>query len=150
MKSLYTATDSQEILSRIESLQPIAERQWGKMDVAQMLAHCSLATQMALGIHKPQRRLLGRLLGGFFKKDYVASEKPMGKNSPTHPMLVMTDAHEFDKEKTKLLGLVKQFANGGEAACTTHPHSFFGKLTPTEWGISQYKHLDHHLRQFGA
>jgi Protein of unknown function (DUF1569) len=34
--------------------------------------------------------------------------------------------------------------------CTTHPHSFFGRMTADEWAILMYKHLDHHLRQFGA
>jgi len=38
----------------------------------------------------------------------------------------------------------------GPAGCTKHPHSFFGKLTPEEWAILSYKHLDHHLRQFGV
>ena len=43
-----------------------------------------------------------------------------------------------------------RFVNGGPRVCTTHPHPFFGRLTPAEWAIQQYKHLDHHLRQFGA
>jgi Protein of unknown function (DUF1569) len=43
-----------------------------------------------------------------------------------------------------------RFAKGGAEGCTKHPHNFFGKLTPLEWATGMYKHLDHHLRQFGA
>jgi len=50
----------------------------------------------------------------------------------------------------RLAGLIDRFAAGGPAGCTQHPHSFFGPLTPDEWAILMYKHLDHHLRQFGV
>jgi hypothetical protein len=46
--------------------------------------------------------------------------------------------------------LIDRFAAAGPQGCTTHPHAFFGSLTPDEWAILMYKHLDHHLRQFGA
>ena len=41
-------------------------------------------------------------------------------------------------------------AQGGPGVCTNHPHSFFGRLVPEEWAVLMYKHLDHHLRQFGV
>jgi hypothetical protein len=46
--------------------------------------------------------------------------------------------------------LIDRFAAAGPAGCTTHPHAFFGRLTPDEWAILPYKRLDHHLRQFGV
>jgi len=36
------------------------------------------------------------------------------------------------------------------SGCVAHPHSFFGRMTPDEWAVLMYKHVDHHLRQFGA
>jgi len=62
------------------------------------------------------------------------------------------EAQERDlkAERERLRGLIERFVAGGRAGCTTHPHSFFGKLTPEEWAILMYKHLDHHLRQFGV
>jgi transposase InsO family protein len=54
------------------------------------------------------------------------------------------------KERDRLSGLIDKFAAGGAAGCTRNPHSFFGKMTPEEWAILMYKHLDHHLRQFGV
>jgi Protein of unknown function (DUF1569) len=53
-------------------------------------------------------------------------------------------------ERERLRGLVDRFCQAGAPGCTSHPHSFFGHLTPEEWAILTYKHLDHHLRQFGV
>ena len=74
----------------------------------------------------------------------------MRQNSPTAPALLVKDDPDFETERARLDGLIDRFATGGAAACTTHPHAFFGKLTPDQWSILVYKHLDHHLRQFGA
>jgi hypothetical protein len=60
------------------------------------------------------------------------------------------DERDLGKERERLLGLIDKFAAGGAAGCTKNPHSFFGKMTPEEWAILMYKHLDHHLRQFGV
>ncbi len=149
MKSLFDANDYAEIVSRIEKFQPNSPRLWGKMDASQMLAHCNGAMKIAVGDMKLKRIFIGRLLGGIFKKKFLG-EKPLDKNSPTAKQIVIIDEREFEKEKAELLSLVKRFHEGGEKKATTHPHSFFGHLTPKEWGTSQWKHLDHHLSQFGA
>ena len=60
------------------------------------------------------------------------------------------DERDLGKERDQLSGLIDKFAAGGAAGCTRNPHSFFGKMTPEEWAILMYKHLDHHLRQFGV
>jgi hypothetical protein len=46
--------------------------------------------------------------------------------------------------------LIDRFTAAGPTGCTTSPHSFFGRLTPEQWAILTFKHLDHHLRQFGV
>ena len=149
MKPLFEKEALEEILNRIGQLQPNAERQWGKMNVEQMLAHCNQSMLVATNQIILKRQLIGRLLGPFFKKDYLG-EAPLRKNSPTNPLFVITNERVFAKEKELLLNLVKQFYEGGEAKCTKQPHSFFGPFTPKEWGVSTYKHLDHHLQQFGV
>ena len=63
MKNLYSNADTEEIISRIDQLKPDSERLWGKMDVAQMMAHCSAALEMASGHTSPSRLLIGRILG---------------------------------------------------------------------------------------
>jgi hypothetical protein len=149
MKSIFEKDAYEEILNRIEQLKPNAERQWGKMNVEQMLAHCNETMFVVTDQKITKQRLIGKLIGRFFRKDYLG-EAPLRKNSPTNPLFVITDERVFAKEKELLLKLVKQFSEGGEEKCTKQPHSFFGPFTPKEWGISTYKHLNHHLQQFGA
>jgi hypothetical protein len=149
MKNLFQREAVDEVIARIDSLQPSVQRQWGKMDVAQMMAHCSAALDMASGRLNPPRILIGRLLGPFFKPIYT-NEKPLSQNSPTDPKLVVSDQRDFAHEQEQLKRCVRQFHEGGEAQCTRHPHPFFGALSAQDWSRGMYKHLDHHLRQFGA
>ena len=149
MKTLYQKEAADEIINRVNKLSPSTQRQWGKMNVDQMLAHCSISLETAGGIKYFPQRLIGKLIGRFFKS-VVVGEKPFKKNSPTNPAFIFVNTEGFEKEKQDLLGLINQFHQGGEARCTKNPHSFFGKLTPQEWGSLMYKHLDHHLTQFGV
>jgi hypothetical protein len=149
MPSLFEPTTAASIANRINTLTPASQALWGKMNVAQMLAHCEIGLQTATGEKKLPRIFIGRLLSPFFKS-FFFNEKPFSKNSPTDKAFVFTDERDFEAEKKKLLLTLDRFVKGGEANCTSHPHSFFGKLTPAQWGIGLYKHLDHHLRQFGA
>jgi len=149
MKNLFERESVDEVVSRIDKLQPTTQRQWGKMDVAQMMAHCSAAFDMAAGRINPPRPLIGWLIGPLFKSIY-SNEKPFPRSSPTDPKLVVSDERNFVREQEQLRLKIRQFQQGGEAGCTRHPHPFFGALTPQQWARGMYKHMDHHLRQFGA
>jgi hypothetical protein len=149
MKNLFEKETIDEVIGRIDGLQPAAQRQWGKMDVAQMLAHCSRALDMASGKLNLPRIFIGRILGPLVKPIYT-NEKPFSQNSPTDKKLVISDVRDFASERERLKNCVWEFHQGGEAKCTRHPHPFFGALTPADWSRGMYKHLDHHLRQFGA
>ena len=105
---------------------------------------------MAMGEILPKRAFLGRVLGPIIKPLALKDDAPMRRNSPTAKELVVLDARDLETEQARLTGLVNRFAAGGPACCTTHPHAFFGPLTPDQWAILMYKHLDHHLRQFGV
>ncbi|MFY9645990.1 MAG: DUF1569 domain-containing protein [Terriglobales bacterium] len=149
MKTLFEQQTADEIISRINNLKPTSPRQWGKMNAPQMMAHCSAGLDLASGRLILPRLLLGRLFGPLARPLY-SNEKPFSKNMPTDKKLVIPDQRDFQREQEQLKTRVLQFHQGGEAQCTTNPHPFFGKLTPQEWGTGMYKHLDHHLRQFGA
>lgn len=149
-KNLFEPENASEITSRIEHLRPDSERQWGKMDVAQMLAHCSLGIGLAEGKVTPPRILLGRLLGPLAKKSLIVNGEPMRRNTMTEKSVLVTDQRDFLVERQRLLDSIDRFVSGGPAKCTKHPHFFFGPLTPTEWAALMYQHLDHHLRQFGV
>lgn len=149
MKHLHQPTTVDEVKARIARVTPASERQWGRMTAAQALAHCAATLSDAVGDTRPPRQLAGRLFGRL-AKSRVLSDAPLGRNAPTAPGLRITDARDLDVERARLCALIDRFATGGPAACTTHPHSFFGPLTPQEWAAWMYKHLDHHLRQFQA
>lgn len=149
MKSLYNADDNQEIIRRIENLRADSAAQWGKMNVAQMLAHCQTPLQVAYGDIKLKRRLIGILFGSIAKKR-LATDKPWDKNMPTDPAFVRLGEHDFETEKNKLIPLVRRFAEQGPSGITTDPHPFFGRLSSEEWDRLQMNHLNHHLTQFGV
>ena len=148
MNNLFEPSCSAEIKDRIERLRTDSEKHWGMMTPAQMLAHCSAWMEMAAGLNNPPRRLIGRLVGKMAKKSIM--EKPIRRNMPTDPILLMQGERDFAVEQRRLLDWVDRFSAGGPQECTTHPHSFFGSMTPLEWATMGYKHLDHHLKQFGC
>jgi hypothetical protein len=148
MKSLFAAARVEEIKKRMAQLRPDSERQWGKMNPAQALAHCSAAMGMAVGETRPPRILIGRLLGWLAKKSVIVNGTPMRRNSMTEKSAVVTDERDFGVERQRLRESIDRFAAGGPGICTPHPHFFFGPLTPVEWATLMYQHLDHHLRQF--
>lgn len=147
MKSLFEPTTSAEVIDRVQKVSPSSQKQWGKMEVDQMLSHCGNALEMAMGILNPKRIFIGRIIGPMFRKKY-SDDKPFDQHSPTSDELKIMGHKDFDAEKKRLIDLIKRFSMGGETIATKHPHPFFGPLTPREWGIGMYKHIDHHLRQF--
>ena len=150
MKNLFQPATVQELNERLAHLRPDSPREWGKMTPAQAVAHCTIAMELALGDRRPPRMLIGRLIGRVIKPMAFKESEPMRRNSPTIPGFEVSDDRNLAQEREKLISIIVRFAACGPSGCTTHPHSFFGRLTPDEWSMWMYKHLDHHLRQFGA
>ena len=150
MKNLFQAATAEEVKERIAQLRQDSQRQWGRMSAAQAAAHCSAAMEWAIGDTVAPRMLLGRIVGRIVKPMLLKDDAPMRRNSPTVKSLVVEDSRDIGTERKRLCGLIDRFSTAGPAGCTTHPHSFFGRLTPEEWATLMYKHLDHHLRQFGV
>jgi hypothetical protein len=150
MKHLFDSAAADELRARLARLGPDCQRQWGTMTPAQAMAHCAISLEMALGDRLPPRMFVGRIIGGLVKRLALGDARPLKKNTPTSPDLVVADDRELGTERRRVRALVDRFAAGGPSGCTTHPHTFFGRLTPEEWSVLMYKHLDHHLRQFGV
>jgi hypothetical protein len=148
MNNLFNPSNVSKILERIEKLSAGSQRQWGKMNPAQMLSHCNISLETAMGLNRIKPQLIGSLIGSLLKPK-VLGEKPLGKNSPTDKSYIFPSDVNFEEAKSKIKLSVQKFSQGGPALCTKHPHPFFGKFTPEEWALFQWKHLDHHLRQFG-
>jgi hypothetical protein len=149
MKNLFDKDAYTEITNRINALTPEAQRQWGKMDVAQMLAHCKEAFKVPLSDKKIPRIFLGLLLG-WMMKTKLHNEEPWKKNLPTAPNFLIKDQRDFNTEKNELVGMISKFHTLGPDKVGNFPHPFFGTLTKEQWGKSMYKHVDHHLMQFGV
>lgn len=149
MKNLFDTPVYNEAINRLNRLSPESQRQWGKMDVAQMLAHVSQSFKVPLTKSKLPRIFIGRILGPLFKSK-LYNDIPWKKNLPTSPDFKIRDSREFEAEKENLRRLVETFYTWGPEGITKHPHPFFGSFTPEQWGQSMYKHLDHHFQQFGV
>lgn len=149
MNNLFASSERQQILDRLGKLQAGATRRWGKMDAAQMCAHCVAALEVGAGDVAKEHSFIGKVLGRFVKGSLLG-EKPFSKNSPTDPSFIVSDPRDFAVERARLVEIVKRFSAAGPSAADGRMHSFFGRLKGDEWGVLMYKHLDHHLRQFGT
>ena len=150
MTNLFEPETVDQVKQRVARLQPDTPRLWGTMTAAQALAHCSASMQWAVGESVPPRMAFASILGRLIKPLVLRDNQPMRRNSPTASTLIVADPRDLKAEQARLCKLIDRFAATGPQGCTTHPHTFFGPLKPQEWAILMYKHLDHHLRQFGA
>ncbi len=147
-KNIFEEAVYRDVLARLEKLTPETPRQWGKMDVAQMLAHLTIPLKTGLGELKAKKVYLP-LISPLAVK-YVLHGGGFGKGlSPTMKEFIVKDSHIFDTEKQALVETLNRVITLGKQG-QLKPHPFFGKMNPTEWGIVTYSHVDHHLRQFGV
>ena len=149
MQNMFNPEDRAAIERRFKVLQPDSPRQWGKMNPAQMLAHCAAALEAPLGERQEARSIIGRLIAPFVRSS-TFGEQPLPRNTPTDPDCVIVDEREFLAEQRRLLEKLTRFCDRGPSAADRRMHSFFGALSGQDWGRFVYKHLDHHLRQFGG
>lgn len=149
MENIFSAADNATLLERISKLNPQSTPLWGKMNVSQMVKHCQKPLHVADGTLSLKRSLIGFLFGKMAKKGFIKNPE-LKKNMPTAPEFKITNTPEFQQEWQVLHDLVKTFGNIGPAVIVNKTHPFFGTMDEEEWGILQYKHLDHHLRQFNV
>ncbi len=148
--SLYDEQTLNELLNRINKLTPESQPLWGKMNVAQMLAHNNVAFDITAGKIPASYNFLMRLMLKTFVKPIVVGNKPYEKNGRTAPVFIVADERDFADEKAKLTDNFKSFHAEGPAAYEGKASPSFGKLTSQEWSNQYWKHMDHHLRQFGV
>lgn len=150
MKSLFDTNSQQEILERIEKLNETSSAQWGKMSVGQMLTHCQKPLEVANGNLQLNSKIgvLKKLMFKLFKP-LMYNDKTWQKNLETVTEFKITDAKEFNQEKEKLVKVINEFSTLKDKS-NWPKHPFFGEFNTEQWGKMQYKHLDHHLTQFGA
>src|SRR5260370_30086726 len=114
MKNLFDATVENKVKTRLGKWEPQSERRWGKMTGAQMLAHCSVSMQWAVGEVVPEKGAIPvRLMGRLVKPMVFRNEDPLRKNSPTAKSLIVADKRDLGEERERLSGLIDKFAAGG-------------------------------------
>ncbi len=150
LPDIFDPKTTQILLDRINRLTPETQASWGKMSVDQMLAHCCTPYEQALGLRQDGPSFLMKwLLRTFFKKS-MTNEVPYKQNLPTAPAFVVADQRDFDREKERLSTFIRQTQELGRAHFEGKKQITLGALNATEWNNLLYKHLDHHLRQFGV
>ena len=150
LPNIFTTEVVDKIIQRINSLKPTTQPKWGKMDVGQMLAHCNVTYEMVYENKHPKPNFfMGFILKAFIKK-VVVGEAPYKHNSQTAPAFLMTTAKNFDAEKKRLIDHITTTKSLGENYFDNKESLSFGALNKTEWNNMFYKHLDHHLTQFGV
>ena len=150
MENLFNQKDYQAIIQRLNSVTTLSQRYWGKMEVNQMVIHLKDGLDIALGIKPAMAHgqvILHTTLGRWIALYLL----PWGKATLSTPMemdalnngMVITD---FESDKHLLLIRLKEFIEAPAFAA----HPFFGKISNKDWGRLAWKHLNHHLLQFGA
>ena len=150
--SLFDDAKRNEIIARIYQLTPEAQGLWGKMNANQMICHCTDGLRGCLGEldnKTDESNFLSRSLVKFL----VLYVMPIPKNVPTakrvDQMQDGTKPTDFETDRKTLLEFIKKMTSKPDDFAWS-PHFRFGALNRDEWGILCYKHLDHHLKQFGV
>lgn len=146
MKSLLNSEVADDVKGRLDKLTAASQPLWGKMSSGQTMRHCQVPLEIMLG-KKDYGLKPNWLVNVFFKKS-MYNDKLWRKNLPTAKVMKQTEDHDFDMERSKLLSLIDELSRQPDKEWGSHPS--FGYFTNEQWGKMQYKHLDHHLRQFGV
>jgi len=147
MKTILDKTTLEELVERIRRLDKNATARWGKMNVHQMVRHCSMWEELMLGKKKYRRSLAGYLFGKIALNSLTKDDKPLTRNTPTIRELKIKDTGDFEAEKARWISMIEEQASYSGPDIM---HPFFGKMTREQSGYLLYKHTDHHLRQFGV
>ncbi|MCM4169958.1 DUF1569 domain-containing protein [Arenibacter sp. TNZ] len=150
MENIFNKEIVDNVISRINELDPKSIGLWGKMNVAQMLAHCNVSYEMVYTEKHPKPNGIMKLMLKLFVKQPVVNEKPYKKNSRTAPAFLIVDERDFEIEKKRLIEHLSKTQELGEGYFHNKESHSFGPLTKMEWNNLFYKHLNHHLEQFGV
>jgi hypothetical protein len=148
--NIFRSETTQELIKRINQLTPATKPLWGRMNAAQKLAHLCVMYEMVFdNIHKRPNAMM-RFLISLVAKGTVVGDRPYPRNARTAPAFVISDQRDFEKEKKRLIDYIIRTQKSGESFFDGRESLSFGKLTLPEWNNYFYKHLNHHLTQFGV
>jgi hypothetical protein len=146
--TIFDATSRQRLLDRIDRLQPNSARRWGRMTPNEMICHLEDSLRCATGITPAHCRqsLMSTRLASWIIIHVIPW--PKGKAKTVKEMQA-TRPGEFETDRQRLQTMLSAAAERGRAG-EWAPHPAFGNLTGRDYGVLIYRHIDHHLTQFGV
>ncbi len=150
LPSVFNQDVANNLIERINKVTPQTQPLWGKMNASQMLAHCNVTYEYAFDERTDKPNFLVKWLLKKFVKQKVVGEQPYDKNMQTSPAFIIPDNKNFDREKTRLLNYIQKVVEKGATYFDGKPSNSFDELSKEEWNNLMYKHIDHHLQQFGV
>jgi hypothetical protein len=150
MNNVFDIAVVNKLIERIQQLHANTQPKWGKMSVDQMLAHCNVTYEMAFENKHAKPSVLLQLILKLIVKETVVSDKPYKHSLKTAPAFIIQDAKNFEEERNRLIDYIKKTQVLGAAYFDGKASHSFGVLKKEEWNNMFYKHLDHHLSQFGV
>lgn len=150
MKNVFDPADVADFIGRINQLDTESKALWGKMSVAQMLAHCNVTYEMVYTDKHPKPNAFMKFILKMLVKKNVVNEKAYPKNGQTAPQFIIKSDKNFEAEKKRLIDHINKTQSLGETHFNGKESHSFGPLNTKEWNNLFSKHLDHHLRQFGV
>lgn len=146
MATFWNADDRKRLLQRMDRVSPPRVPLWGKMNAEQMVEHVTAQMEMALGDFPVRQRK--SWLGRWPMRPLIVHWLPWPKGSPTAPELIQFTTADWDQVRLHFKQTFERVVQQGPGGAFG-PHPLFGKLSARSWGVLLYRHLDHHLRQFG-
>lgn len=150
LPDIFSKEITNDVITRINKLTPTATPAWGKMSVSQMLAHCCVSYEYVFEDKYKKPGVLLKLVFRLLAKNAVVSEKPFPKNTQTGPDFVIKGDRDFENERNRLINFLNRTQELGARHFDGKESHNFGKLTVEEWNNMFYKHINHHLTQFGV
>ncbi len=147
--SLWNISDQNDLLERLKLLNSSSPRKWGTMDVGQMLRHMDIAYKNAMGELPVSKHWLESVVSLAPVRKLIIYGIPFQKNLPTAQEYKINASIDFRAANNEFLNTFQRITSFKDTT-TFGAHPIFGKLTQDEWGVLLFKHLDHHLRQFGV
>jgi hypothetical protein len=150
LPNIFSKEVTDSIIQRINQIQPHSQPLWGTMSASKMMTHCCVIYEYTFEKSELRQNPIMVFVLRTFLKKLVTNEVPYKKNSQTAPQFIIKDEKDFEREKNRLIQYIQKVQELGENHFDGKYYYSFGNMTKTEWNNMFYKHLDHHLKQFGV
>jgi hypothetical protein len=150
MPTIRNETERNRLIERLNKLTGEEKPQWGKMSINQMMSHLVQTGELPFEASLADR---SNFLSRTLLKPLVLYVLPMPKDVKTSPEMSQLEKGrkptEFEADRSLAIDAINKIGDlAADHDCKYHP--FFGKMSAKEWAVIAHKHIDHHLKQFGA